>query len=225
MHLKLAGLLCRNDCNTCMRLLKTWFWMLPVCLCGVLLLAGCASGSKSKWLQFFFDGAPGSPVESKQARKFDKVDLPPIWLDPPRLEPGSNERPLTIHQPYAERRCVECHASNFSQTLKGDVSGLCSACHKGFLTKTKFIHAPVSDGQCTVCHFPHQGREPHLLVKPIRELCFDCHKEEYVMSIKACSETPGRICTECHDPHMEDRKFRLVPPGQSGPVRKMTPEK
>jgi predicted CXXCH cytochrome family protein len=132
---------------------------------------------------------------------------------------------MVVHRPYAERRCIECHASNFSQRLKGDVSGICTACHKGFLQKAKFIHAPVADGQCTICHEPHQGKEPHLLVKNVRDLCFDCHKPDAVFKTKACAESPTRACTECHDPHMEDGKFRLFPPGQNSPVRRMTPEK
>ena len=197
-------------------------------VCGMALVAGCASQTKHQWLTFFFDGVPGAPGVAISTRvelpAKQITDWPPIWRTPPVLGPLAAGAALVVHLPYAERRCIECHASNYSQRLKGDVSEICTGCHKAFLVKAKFTHAPIADGQCTVCHEPHQGAEKFLLVKSVRELCFDCHERESVLKTKACAQAEGRSCTGCHDPHQEDRRFLLFPPGQTSPVRKMTPE-
>jgi predicted CXXCH cytochrome family protein len=206
-----------------------WSCLLSGVICGMVLAAGCASKTKQQWLTLFFDGVPGStnsvaaPKTAAPAR--DITELPPIWRMPPPLGPSAGGSPMVVHQPYAERRCTECHASNFSERLKGDVSSLCIACHKAFLVRAKYTHAPVVDGQCTLCHQPHQASEKFLLVRNEQELCFGCHELESFAKNRGCGAPQGRRCTNCHDPHQENTKFLLFPPDKTSPVRKMAPEK
>lgn len=186
---------------------RTWSWLLSSGICGMLLVAGCASQTKHEWLTFFFDGVSnprGAPLPAPPGHPSgETTPLPPARVT------ALAEPPMFVHQPYADRKCVECHASNYSQRLKGEVSAICTGCHKMFLVKAKYTHAPVEDGQCTLCHQPHQAQEKFLLVKNSRELCFDCHDPEYIAKIPACSQSDATPCTACHNPHQEDRRFLL----------------
>ena len=133
---------------------------------------------------------------------------------------------MVVHPPYAERKCAVCHASNYSERLKDEVTAICIGCHKLFLVKTTYVHAPIADGQCTVCHVSHASKEKFLLVKNSRELCFDCHEPEGVIQIKGCGAAEDRACTACHDPHQENRRFLLHGrAGKPSPLRSVTPEK
>jgi predicted CXXCH cytochrome family protein len=191
----------------------------------MVLVAGCASNTKHKWLSFFFDGVPsprGVPTPLRPEHpQAGSANLSPGLGGPPSVEPLT-----VVHQPYADRKCTDCHASNYSQRLKGEVSAICASCHKMFLVKAKYSHAPIEDGQCTLCHLPHQAKEKFLLVKNIRELCFDCHEPEDVFKTKTCEESPDRPCTACHDPHQENRKFLLHSIAKKyAPARNSTPDK
>ena len=209
---------------------KTWFRFLYGGILAMILVMGCSSNSKDKWLNFFFDGVPskkGAKPGDSSSRSFENTNLGPVLvMIPPKIEATSNVPQLVVHRPYEERRCTECHASNFSQRLKGDVSKVCTACHTEFLHKAKYSHAPNEDGQCTVCHEPHQSKEKKLLIKASQELCFDCHEPENVFKTKACVESGGRTCIECHDPHQEDKRFLIrSSPGKSSWGQKMMPNK
>jgi predicted CXXCH cytochrome family protein len=206
-----------------MTLSKTWLLILICGVGGICLLAGCSNNTRHKVYYFFFDEEPETKAAPRRTRR-DNVQLSNTnnLLINTNLALAKAGPPMVVHKPYAERRCTECHASDYSQRLKGDVSYICLACHKAFNIKAKFYHAPVEDGQCTVCHAPHQSREKNLLLKKVPELCFDCHTPEIVFRTKVCAENPN--CIECHDPHQEDRRFLLFPPGHKAPVRKMAPE-
>jgi len=190
----------------------------------MLLIAGCTSHTKHKWLTFFFDGVPGSDGASVPAQPgsppAETTNLPPVQV------PSAAEPLVVVHPPYADRKCIACHASNYSQRLKDEVSTICIGCHKAFLVKAKFSHAPMEDGQCTLCHAPHQAKEKFLLVKDSRELCFDCHEPEEVLKIKACGQAEARTCTVCHDPHQENRRFLLRARAEKPvPAPNKTPDK
>jgi predicted CXXCH cytochrome family protein len=212
------------DSAVCMTPPKKWPWILSSGLCGMLLAAGCASEKSHKWLTFFFDGAPGSKGASTPSQPGYSPGQTTNLIS--GRAPLREEPPLVVHPPYAERKCVECHASNYSQRLKGDVSAIFTACHKKFLVKAKYTHAPMVDGQCNICHEPHQAKEKFLLVKSSRELCFDCHEPKVVLQIAACRQSEARICTECHNPHQENKRFLLHTLGEKAlPALKPTPDK
>jgi predicted CXXCH cytochrome family protein len=201
-----------------------WPLILSSCLCGVLLLAGCSSETKHKWMTVFFDGVPGSTGKPDSAQPKTPqgagTNATPARLNLP-------EEPLMfVHQPYAERKCVACHASDYSQRLKDDVSNICISCHKAFLVRAEFQHAPMEDGQCTICHASHQSKEKFLLIKNSRELCFDCHDPEEVLKIKPCGESQAVNCTVCHDPHQENQRFLIrTHTDKPSPARDTTPDK
>ncbi len=187
--------------------LRTWPALVASSICGLLLAAGCSSATKHRWLTVFFDGVPG-PEQAANSRPLVRPQVQSTNPAPVRVAAPA-EPSLVVHAPYAERNCVACHASDYSQRLRDDVSAICMGCHKAFLAKAAYVHAPVADGQCTLCHTAHQAKEKYRLVKESRELCFDCHEPDGLLRLPACGGSTERVCTECHDPHQENRRFLL----------------
>lgn len=128
------------------------------------------------------------------------------------------------HQPVKDGDCGSCHRRKakehpvkgekaFELTLTG--GALCSQCHdaKG---KSKVVHQPVKDGECTACHKPHGAANRYLLDvgEDRSSLCFGCHEDApFKMKFKHGPAAIGE-CTKCHDPHESQAKAML-----KGPVR------
>ena len=76
-------------------------------------------------------------------------------------------------------------------------------CH-AVLGRAKYVHAPVVEGDCRVCHSttaqPHPGKDSMLLVEKEPGLCLQCHE-----SPAAGMNYPHSVieegCTGCHSPH------------------------
>ncbi|GAB4141818.1 MAG: cytochrome c3 family protein [Planctomycetota bacterium] len=122
-----------------------------------------------------------------------------------------------IHPPYETMDCTTCHSPHHGKT-KGllstpDVLSLCATCHgpvKESLGKP-FVHGPVADGDCLLCHDAHSAPEAKLLqVEPIG-LCGKCHSELTNRMDEAESvHAPASFdCLQCHDAHAADHEFQL----------------
>lgn len=166
-----------------------------VCLFLLLVLSTIASScatpeQRYKTLSFFFDGVP-SP-ESNQ---------------PEELEPVSaelKELQLSMHPPFAQRKCQLCHASGYSNALRLPKSELCASCHSSDQVAGKFLHGPAGSGQCYACHDPHRSKLPNLLLSEGSSLCAQCHQEENYPGIDTHRVEKGDSCLECHNPHGAD---------------------
>ena len=132
------------------------------------------------------------------------------------------------HGPYAANECYQCHEVSASGGFRGFgkqegaagslakagiVPGkmvapwneLCVGCHAGkkpeqAYQKALWIHGPVSNGYCIVCHAPHASPEPYLLLKKPDELCAECHAAGLIVN-KAMHQDRAD-CTACHNPHV-----------------------
>jgi predicted CXXCH cytochrome family protein len=122
------------------------------------------------------------------------------------------------HPPFAQGRCGACHDTGGPNPVKTVLPGkdLCLSCHAGItqqLKKTGSSHAPVTAGQCTVCHQPHGSEAKGLLQDREREVCLGCHtkvEERWETSRSVHPEKAGEgRCTICHTPHAADQP-RLV---------------
>ena len=166
------------------------------------LLTACTAARKQQVLTFFFDGAPAvNPVAALGVAPAAvplataSAPLPDLYLAARAAPPGVR------HQPYAERQCLSCHESQFSEKLRGTVAELCQLCHKSVFERRPFGHAPVEAGDCLGCHHPHESLEPALLLKPSRQLCAECHAEELIVDSPAHATIEQDACQVCHDPH------------------------
>ena len=116
--------------------------------------------------------------------------------------------------------CSMCHEASgakhpsaegeeFSLTEKSP--DLCYLCHDDNRDQ-KYQHKPVKD--CMICHTPHNGDKPKLLLDPREELCQLCHTdiaeeaESAAFPHKPLSSPGG--CLVCHSPHSSDIRRILV---------------
>jgi predicted CXXCH cytochrome family protein len=167
--------------------------------CAVALLSvACSPTARHKALSTFFDGVP--PLETA-----DRPTGPPQGTGmpgaPPRHGQGSE------HGPYASKLCDACHVKGATNALVAPPNELCAQCHTIDMNK-KFMHGPLTSGDCLVCHDPHSSRYPYLLVSDSGTVCLDCHDRETVAAIEGHGSLEGN-CTTCHDAHGSDTKYLL----------------
>lgn len=77
-------------------------------------------------------------------------------------------------------------------------------CHEEKNTK-KYIHYPVQEGECTICHSHHSAANKFLLSDSIiSNLCFECH--DLVLGENDLTHKPVKDgnCQYCQDPHQSD---------------------
>ncbi len=107
-------------------------------------------------------------------------------------------------------------AQDSAVILKGD-SCMTAQCH-GELQDRKFLHGPVSAGECTICHGEspkHQENPETYAFKKIEntsETCYACH-EKFQANEFVHSPVEEGECTTCHDPHGSPNKFQLLASG------------
>ncbi|HYG34007.1 MAG TPA: cytochrome c3 family protein, partial [Clostridia bacterium] len=98
----------------------------------MVVLVGCSTQSKQKWLTFFFDGVPvpGSAATNGPPVQYDENGQPLLKTEhqQPSL-PAAVKVQFTAHPPYDDQKCSECHLSKFSVMMKGTQQQVCFACH------------------------------------------------------------------------------------------------
>jgi len=186
----------------------------------LLVVAGCSTEAKYKWLSTLFDGVP-DPNAPKQTNRVviqydDKGN--PLATEMLRLTNNSVVKapPFTTHPPYEDHKCTECHLSEFSVRMKAPQKKVCFDCHdttEAVFVKSKFKHQPVDNGECTTCHNPHGSALPKMLKGPIKTLCTDCHEDPIGKKAKS-SHVPfeNGECVSCHSPHASPNKGLLAKP-------------
>lgn len=146
-------------------------------------------------------------------------------------------------------RCANCHdahASAYPKLLRRRTDAGCLQCHDRpirthddrtirnmapVLTKSKYLHGPIREGNCSACHDPHAADHASLLKRPFTgsfyadfdlgnfTLCFDCHTKQLVIKKRTANLTgfrngdlnlhflhvnrdkKGRTCRSCHEIH------------------------
>lgn len=109
------------------------------------------------------------------------------------------------------------HGQSNKFRLKPGAEGkVCLGCHTEFAAKlkSKFVHTPVKDGDCTGCHSPHAANHGKLLSASTSAVCLGCHQG--LVPDKAASTHKVVIeggCVKCHDPHASNNKANLLKAG------------
>lgn len=103
---------------------------------------------------------------------------------------------------------------------KGARAKLCIECHDGFeeTLKRRYLHTPLSEGDCTGCHDPHTSNNEMLLAAASGALCYECHDE--LVKEKDGARSVHEVfaegkCAECHDPHGSENKMILKEAGSA----------
>jgi len=127
------------------------------------------------------------------------------------------------HNP-AKKQCSRCHKTNGEEhplenvvafRLDKEVPDLCYECH---LPKNDedFVHKPVGEGKCTMCHSPHSSPNLYLVKEdPVSNLCLKCHDLHIPEGNKVHQAVLDGNCQGCHNPHQADNEKFLATTIQS----------
>jgi predicted CXXCH cytochrome family protein len=172
----------------------------------VLQGIGCATPEeRHRILTIFFDGVPPLYPEEPELALED-----PEAGGTPQVKSKRDVNPIvSVHGPYAEKACDECHSSRYSNRLIAEKEKLCWTCHDPEDFAGAVVHGPFAAGFCLGCHEPHRSKHEYLLVSDRADLCEGCHKQYDVAVIPEHNSGEDRLCQSCHDPHASERKFML----------------
>jgi len=114
---------------------------------------------------------------------------------------------------FAAMLLVSIYITSLAATLKVKQSGskLCFSCHEEEQNNfdKKYVHSPIAQDNCVVCHNPHTGKYQFMLSEKFPTLCYSCHADEREkFSKKPHIHTAVRQgkCTGCHNPHASDNE-------------------
>ncbi len=189
---------------------------------------GCDRAARYKIKTFFFTGVP--PLEGGEN---ERVKMPHTLA---LLGAAEKQRPKIVlysHTPYAQGDCSKCHQVSAAIRFRmvgskkeppvfrkgGGMPGpllkpkteLCIMCHDDFAPqKVKqmrlWLHSPKPEGDCGVCHDPHQSKFPNQMRQKPSKLCSLCHPR--CPSLEAHGMNEVDDCLICHNPHVgRDRKM------------------
>lgn len=191
------------------------------------VVAGCSTTTRHKILTAIFTGVPPLEDRSTETSSADEQ----VIADTTSWPKVARMPTFWVHGPFGARQCERCHNLSQSTNFRDDpdqatrdplTSGsiafasrlampkneLCISCHSSHSAssakeRSLQVHAPVFDGNCTVCHHPHQTqRRFMLLASDNRAVCTRCHDptEDKVM---ATHVNESRVdCIECHNAHI-----------------------
>lgn len=131
--------------------------------------------------------------------------------------PHSSEEAFLLRKDVKDL-CLGCHPSTpamASVHLGYDVGKTnCLSCHSAHTSDRPkllkaFLHKPVEEGKCAVCHVEGSSA----LKKRGVELCLECHRSSMASFNRPYSHLlPGKgddTCGNCHDPHGSEEKTLL----------------
>ncbi len=117
-----------------------------------------------------------------------------------------------VHAP-TEDGCETCHESNAENhpdangrefSLTEILPDLCYMCHDANAEQV-VVHAPVEEGECTICHSPHSSSQPFLLISDEEDnFCGTCHDLESDGNTVQHGPVISNSCTSCHEAHQSN---------------------
>ncbi len=117
---------------------------------------------------------------------------------------------LSVHEPWRQRRCSECHTGTGAEMVVSNPDETCRRCHEQTLSRARAEkhHAPVREGKCSLCHVSHSSPLPHLLRPAGAAICRTCHKGEQLRTPPHPPVTHVD-CFLCHRGHQSSRENLL----------------
>ncbi len=174
-----------------------------------LLLSGCDPATRYKVTSTIFDGVPKLPPAEQYCKEYHEHKTEEDLAAAKKKEQEATRGRDSVHPPYEDKRCNDCHNKDTDSGFVAPVKALCFVCHTGFI-KGSFVHGPAAVGSCLECHVPHSSQYPSLLREQGQALCKRCHREDrLVKSLHSQSNTKGMDCIDCHDPHAGEIRFFL----------------
>ena len=168
----------------------------------ILSFTACSPTTSYNVKSFFFDGVPNPKFNEGLE---DKTDFENKQLDSTILFIAKN----TIHPPYQEKACLECHSENNFGRPKMKLPDLCYQCHDALDKSNEYLHGPVASGNCTQCHHPHKSGIENLLKRNGHNLCLQCHDKVKIIQNRVHTNIESKSCMVCHDPHGGENEMML----------------
>jgi predicted CXXCH cytochrome family protein len=170
----------------------------------VLLCLGCSAATRRNVASYIFDGVPAPPLPEEYCAS---------WLAAKQEQGGQAKKEVkeqgSVHRPYKEKKCKDCHDTSKSGGLIAPPRTLCLLCH-GNIVKGAYGHAPAVSGDCLACHLPHDSVFPYLLKKEKDKICVSCHIEQRMaQGLHDRVAKAGILCYDCHNPHAGNVKYFL----------------
>ena len=174
-----------------------------------LAVSACTTPEQKLWWKVtFLDGVPPPGHETETAGFAEDVErMTPAAKALAALRAAKHE--ISRHGPYAQKKCSQCHASEYSNKLKAKPPELCYRCHEVETFPGKYRHGPFQAGLCLACHDPHSSTNEKLLLASRKELCFTCHDATTYAGIDEHIAKNGSDCLGCHRPHAGERPKML----------------
>jgi len=125
-----------------------------------------------------------------------------------------------VHSPV-EEDCMNCHQTDAENhpdenakefTLSSDIPELCYQCHDG-PNSNMYVHPPIKDGKCLICHNPHSTDNEHLLNEEGGTSCHSCHQNLIPTENMIHGPVAANMCNACHNPHQSDLDKLLLRDG------------
>lgn len=182
-----------------------------VLLSAVLMTAGCDPITRHKALSTLFDGVPSLPPPAQLCADYADKRVAELRdeLSGKQAGKGDQGASQSLHLPYKEKKCNDCHDKGKKDGLVAPKGQLCFVCHKGFI-KADWVHGPVAVGDCLACHVPHNSGFNSLLKSERSALCISCHREKRVAAVMhERVMAQGMACVDCHDPHFGHAAYFL----------------
>ncbi len=161
----------------------------------VAFWAGCSEERNYQTLSFFFDGVP-DPHAVATTQGIVREDGSTTG-GPPR--PAGTV--MSVHKPYADQKCTECHAGTSITVSAVQDPNLCSKCHEKVFQGHTAMHGPVIGKACLWCHEPHESASKSLLKTTAPSLCLQCHERELLSTKEPAHTSPTTSCLDCHNGH------------------------
>ena len=151
-----------------------------------------------------FDTNPAATPPLKPSSKLEDVIRQNLFRDP------------TVLKARARTRCLSCHDGLQINSLDKFME---HGKHHPINVEMKpgiKIDLPLDAGRlvtCSTCHDAHHGvaegpitpksqHRPHMLRKPVRELCLTCHTTKAQPEFTHVAMNPSEACAECHSMHV-----------------------
>lgn len=176
-----------------------------------LAVCACSPIARHKVLTTVFEGVPSLPPPEQLCSEYAEKQVAALRdeLAGRASAKDATLKEASVHRPYDEKKCDDCHDKSKEGGLVRPKKDLCLMCHTNFL-KGIYVHGPTAVGECLACHLPHNSKYPKLLKYDLGQLCTTCHKESR-LAAQMHTQVGARkmVCADCHDPHSGNSSYFL----------------